>query len=94
MFSPFTHTSPDVGLSIPPMILSTVLFPEPLGPRTTTNSPLSTSKLMPSEALTFTWPIVYSFTISFTVTIGSLVTSPPDPYVFDINQKSDFFAIA
>ena len=45
------YTLPDVGLSTPPMMWSGVDLPEPEGPSTATNSPLSTVKLTLSVPL-------------------------------------------
>ena len=52
--TPSTSTCPEVALSIPPRMFSTVVFPAPLGPTTTTNSTLLISKLMWSTATIFT----------------------------------------
>ena len=42
--TPSTITCPLVALSIPPRIFNTVVFPAPLGPTMTTNSPSFISK--------------------------------------------------
>ena len=49
-------SSPEVGVSINPIILSVVDFPEPDGPEIETNSPLSIEKLIPFTASTKTFP--------------------------------------
>ena len=49
-------SSPEVGVSINPIILSVVDFPEPDGPEIETNSPLSMEKLIPLTASTKTFP--------------------------------------
>ncbi|HVO66993.1 MAG TPA: hypothetical protein VMT12_10960 [Syntrophales bacterium] len=41
---PSIHISPSCGVRTPSIILSMVVFPEPLGPMMPTNSPLCTSK--------------------------------------------------
>ena len=50
MLTPSTRISPEVAVSIPPRIFNTVVFPAPLGPTITTNSPFSMVKLIPSTA--------------------------------------------
>ena len=47
-----TVTSPSSGLSRPAMRLSSVLFPQPDGPITATNSPRATSRSAPRSART------------------------------------------
>ncbi len=47
---------PAVGRSRHPMMLSSVVFPEPLGPITTVNSPGSTSRSTPRSAGTTVRP--------------------------------------
>ena len=42
--SPPAKISPPVMLSIPPIIISSVLLPQPLGPSSATNSPSATEK--------------------------------------------------
>lgn len=51
---PATVTVPDVASSSAPTRLSRVVFPLPDGPRTTTNSPSSTSRSTPASAVTLT----------------------------------------
>jgi hypothetical protein len=50
--SPATWTSPDVAVSRPARIRSIVVFPQPDGPTSTTNSPSATSNEMSSSART------------------------------------------
>ena len=57
---PSTRISPDVGVSVPDKILTSVLLPAPLSPMSATTSPAFTSKLAPDSALT--WP--YTFVMS------------------------------
>src|SRR5258705_2037274 len=49
---PTTVTVPEVGCSMPPMMLSSVLLPQPEGPRRQTNSPLRISSETSSSACT------------------------------------------
>src|SRR5437870_1827505 len=49
---PSRRTTPDVGAVNPAIILSVVVFPEPLGPRRVTNSPGATIRLRPLTAAT------------------------------------------
>src|SRR5882724_2084450 len=42
---PWASTSPEVGLSNPTSARSSVLFPQPLGPRSATTSPEQTDRL-------------------------------------------------
>jgi len=49
-------SSPEVGMSIKPIILSMVDFPEPEGPAIETKSPLSIAKEIPLSAGTTTFP--------------------------------------
>src|SRR5687768_11249526 len=49
---PSTRMSPLSGASKPPIIRSVVVLPQPLGPRSVTNSPLRTSRLIPFTAST------------------------------------------
>src|SRR6266480_4793064 len=44
--SPSMAIVPDVGSSTPAMMLKRVLFPQPLGPMTETNSPVATIRSM------------------------------------------------
>jgi hypothetical protein len=44
--------TPLVGSSKPAIIISVVVFPEPLGPRSVMNSPFAMSRPIPSTALT------------------------------------------
>ena len=56
MLSPFIKSSPDVGVSIRPIIFKVVDLPEPDGPEMETNSPRSIEKFMPLTASTVTLP--------------------------------------
>ena len=49
---PSTRISPDVGVSVPDKILTSVLLPAPLSPMSAVTSPALTSKLAPDSALT------------------------------------------
>ena len=49
---PSIRISPDVGVSVPDRILTSVLLPAPLSPMSATTSPAFTSKLAPDSALT------------------------------------------
>ena len=51
MSLPFSRIWPVVGVSMVAMQLSSVVFPDPLGPMMPTNSPRSTEKLRPSKAV-------------------------------------------
>src|ERR1700722_16420735 len=50
---PFTHTSPELGDNSPPMMLSNVLLPQPLGPSRQTNSLRRISTSTASRAATW-----------------------------------------
>src|SRR5215470_15868967 len=52
MSSPFRRTTPSSGNSNPAMILSSVVLPEPLGPRMVTSSPRYTARSIPASAVT------------------------------------------
>src|SRR5258706_5613286 len=52
--SPAMRTPPSSGASSAPAASSNVVLPQPLGPRTATNSPASTTKETPVTACT--WP--------------------------------------
>ena len=54
---PPTETLPAVGVSSAPMMFSSVVFPLPEGPSTTTNSPSDTCSSTSSSARTTTGPI-------------------------------------
>ena len=56
---PATITSPRLGGSIPPITLSSVVFPEPLGPSRTTNSCGQISRSTSRRAWTATSPLPY-----------------------------------
>ena len=49
---PSIRISPDVGVSVPERILTSVLFPAPLSPMSATTSPAFTPKSAPDSALT------------------------------------------
>ena len=49
---PSTKISPEVGVSVPDKILTSVLLPAPLSPMSAVTSPVLTSKLAPDSALT------------------------------------------
>ena len=49
---PLNSYWPDVGVSIAAIMFSSVVFPEPLGPINSIDSPLSTSRLTLSTAMT------------------------------------------
>jgi hypothetical protein len=55
--APSRTTSPDVGRSRPPRRWRRVLFPDPDGPMTATNSPGSTASDTPRTAATSAAPI-------------------------------------
>src|SRR5438067_2330819 len=52
MSSPFSRTVPSSGSSNPAMILSSVVLPDPLGPRIVTSSPGWTVRSTPASATT------------------------------------------
>src|SRR5262245_11939465 len=52
MFVPATFTSPDVGWSTPPIRFRSVVFPEPEGPMSATNSPSGMLSESPSSTRT------------------------------------------
>ncbi len=49
---PSTRISPEVGVSVPDKILTSVLLPAPLSPMSAVTSPAFTSKFAPDSALT------------------------------------------
>ena len=51
MSTPSIRIAPAVGVSKPAIILSVVVFPQPLGPRNDTNSPRATSSSKCSTAV-------------------------------------------
>ena len=55
---------PDEQASIPPNMFKSVVLPAPEGPTTTTSSPRSMSKVMPSTAATSTSPMRYTLRTS------------------------------
>ena len=50
MSRPATNTSPDVGESMPPKMLSAVVLPAPDAPKMTASSPCSAWNVAPSSA--------------------------------------------
>ena len=56
MFFPLIITSPEVGLSNPPIIFNNVLFPEPEVPTIAVNVSRSISILTPFKAFTLVSP--------------------------------------
>ena len=64
MSRPSSTMEPDVGESMPPSMLRSVVLPAPEGPTMTTSSPRSMAKSMPSTAATCTSPIWYTFRTS------------------------------
>jgi hypothetical protein len=76
MSLPSIETFPDVGESSAPIILSSVLFPEPDGPMTETNSPFETEKVTSFSAYTFVSPLPYVLHKFFVVNISNGHTSP------------------
>src|ERR1700689_151831 len=57
---PSIKISPEVGVSVPDRILTSVLLPAPLSPMRATTSPACTSKLAPDSALTCPYTFVMS----------------------------------
>ena len=47
---------PPLAVSMPPKIFKRVVFPAPLGPKITTNSPLFIPKFILSKAVIFIFP--------------------------------------
>ena len=62
--------SPEPAVSRPPRILSSVVLPEPDGPRTATNSLSLNVTDIPSNALCTKSPVLYSFLSSLTSIIN------------------------
>jgi hypothetical protein len=58
---PLKETSPALRSTRPPVILSSVDFPQPLGPTRVTNSPSSTEKVIPSSARMSRASVRYTF---------------------------------
>src|SRR5262245_11411568 len=77
--SPLTVTSPEVGWSMPPMRLSSVVLPLPEGPIRPTKSPASISSESPASTGTAWVSLRYSLWTFVTVTsaIGPPVASAP-----------------
>ena len=71
MSAPATTTDPPVASSIPPITFSSVVLPDPDGPRMTTNSPGATSSATPRNASTATAPVPYRFVQPDTATAGA-----------------------
>ncbi len=76
MFSPYSRTSPDVGSSKPAIIRSVVVLPQPDGPSSEKNSPLSIARSTRSTA--WTWP---SSALNCLVTPTSSMAGADDPEV-------------
>src|SRR5437867_12647738 len=72
---PSTSIRPAVGRSIPPMRLSSVVFPHPDGPWTATSSPSATCMSRPRSAITSDFPLRYTLITSFVRMFGTLPTS-------------------
>src|SRR6266487_4184657 len=71
---------PEVGISRPANIMSKVLFPQPLGPMTTTNSPCCTAKLTVSSATTSRGAPTPQTLLMFVRTISPMIF--PSPHWF------------
>src|SRR3954466_15362119 len=72
MSVPSTSTWPELGVSTPPRMCSSVDLPEPEGPTMATNSPFSTLKLTSSMALICVSPFPYTFERLCTLRISTL----------------------
>ena len=79
--------SPEPAVSRPPRILSSVVLPEPDGPRTATNSLSLNVTDTPSSAFWMKSPVLYSFLSSLTsimyisyIKRASANRSPDKPY--------------
>src|SRR5262245_983469 len=72
MSVPSTSTWPELGVSTPPRMCSSVDLPEPEGPTMATNSPFSTLKLTRSMALICVSPFPYTFERLCTLRISIL----------------------
>src|SRR5215213_4905842 len=70
--TPSMSTSPRSTASSPERQLSSVLFPEPLGPITPTISPRATTRSMSRSAFTCNLPVSYVFETARASTMGSL----------------------
>src|SRR5437016_2930197 len=70
---PSTRISPEVGVSVPDKILTSVLLPAPLSPMSAVTSPALTSKSAPASALTWPYTFVMSRASSTTVIAPLLV---------------------
>ena len=57
MRCPMTMALPSEGVSSEPMMLSSVVLPEPLGPTRPANSPLSNDSVTPSRAVILCRPM-------------------------------------
>ena len=74
--SPATVMLPAVGTSSPPIRLSSVVLPEPLGPMKATNSPLSTLRFTPWRTCSSSLPRRYVFDTSLTTMRWSVPSDP------------------
>ena len=81
IFLSSTITSPDVTWSIPPNIFKAVVFPAPLGPTITTNSPFSIEKLVLFNAFIIISPILYSLH-TFLNSIYAIIFTSFEYYIF------------
>src|SRR5256886_9836604 len=90
---PSTSIRPAVGRSIPPMRLSSVVFPHPDGPWTATSSPSATCMSRPRSAITSDFPVRYTLIKSFVRMFGTLPTSelqnPCDVHARDANRDRE-----
>src|SRR3989337_939219 len=75
MFAPSTSIRPAVGRSIPPTRFSSVVFPQPDGPLTATNSLSATCISSPRSAITSDFPVRCTLIRSFVHTLGMSTTS-------------------
>jgi hypothetical protein len=74
--NPSTETSPLVGSSRLPAIVSSVLLPDPLGPMTATSSPPSTDRSIARSASTSLGPEPYLFHTLRSST-AAVISTPP-----------------
>src|SRR6059036_3692373 len=90
---PSTSIRPAVGRSIPPMRLSSVVFPHPDGPWTATSSPSATCMSRPRSAITSDFPVRYTLIRSFVRMFGTSATSeledPRDIHARDANRDRE-----
>src|SRR3989441_310752 len=90
---PSTSIRPAVGRSIPPMRLSSVVFPHPDGPWTATSSASATCMSRPRSAITSDFPVRYTLIRSFVRMFGMSPTSelehPRDVHPCDANRDRE-----